>query len=623
MSGQKPFILIRLWQIFWRSLTWLRIAILNLAFIALIVVFIKAAQESAPEPITEPGPLLLAPSGILVDQLSYQPPLATLSGSNKAPETLTRDLVDMIFVAAKDKRVTGLILKLNDLGGGGLSKLQEIGQAIEHFKAQNKPVVAYSNFYSHQQYYLASYADDIHLETMGHVGITGFGLYRNYFEKVIAKLGINVHVFKSGDFKDFVEPFIRTDMSEPSREHNSRWLQALWQGYLEEIASRRGLTPDKIEALIANYPERLSEHQGDGAQLALAEGLIDHISTRQQLVASLIKSFGADSNNPEQVHTLSTQSYQQELWLRNLQQQGNIGLVVGVGAIQDGEQPEGNIGGDTLAKLIRHARQDKAIQALVLRIDSGGGSAFASEVVRQEILATRTAGKPVVVSMGSMAASGGYWIASAADQIWASPNTLTGSIGVFSIIPTFEGTLDKIGISNDGISTSELASLFHLERPMTPTAEAVFQTSVDGIYDKFLALCAEGRNTSTEAIAKIAGGRVWIGSQAQELGLVDHLGSLNDAMRAAAKLANITTPKMQLIERELSPMEELLRNIAQHTGVQSIASWVIPKSHSRELLGQLQNRADSEPMLEALNSQLKTPNNTQVFALCPECQINF
>lgn len=618
MSTQQSNIFVRLWRLFWGAVTWLRIIVINLVFLVFLVVIINTVIESAPAPIDKPGALLLAPAGVLVDQLTYTPPISALTGSEAPPETLLREQVAMVKRAANDDRITGLVIKLNDLQGGGISKINELGQAIEHFKQTGKPVIAYGNLLDQQQYLLASFADEIFIHDMGGVGITGFALYRNYFKQLIDKLGVNVHVFKSGTFKDFVEPYIRSDMSDPSREHNAAWVSALWQYYREQIETRRQLESGALDDYINQLPELLSRHQGNSAQLAKEQQLVDRIGSKQQLIDHLREKFGeGDSQRP--FNFIAEQRYQQDMLLANIQKTGNIGLIVASGNILDGEQPEGAIGGETLARLIRKARDNDAFKAIVIRVDSGGGSAFASELIRQEIALTTEHGKPVFISMGSIAASGGYWLATAGTEIWATPSTLTGSIGVFSIVPTFEQTLTKVGVTSDGVDTHTLAGIFHLDRAMSEQAQSVFQMAVDGIYHKFLSITAKARGSDIESIKAHAEGRVWLAPEAQNRQLIDHLGSLDDVITAAAKAANIDIPKVQLIERELTPFEQLARNLMQNASTP--LGFEQEPSASQQLAAWLDRAANRS--LEA-QSLLRQPSNHQappVLALCPGCDV--
>lgn len=619
MSTQKPNFFVRLWRFFWGAVSWLRIILVNLVFLVFLVFIINTLIDSAPEPIEKPGALFLAPAGILVDQLTYTPPFSAITGNEGPAETLLREQVELIKRAADDKRITGLVIKLNDLQGGGISKINELGQAIEQFKQTGKPVIAYGDLLDQQQYLLASFADEVFIHDMGGVGITGFAMYRNYFKQLIDKLGVNVHVFKSGTFKDFVEPYIRTDMSEPSREHNEAWVGALWQYYSEQIETRRQLEPGALDNYLNQLPGNLAQYNGDSAKLAKDQNLVDHIGSKQQLIDYLSEKFG-QGDKKRAFNFIAWQRYQQDMLLANLQKTSNIGLIVASGNILDGEQPEGAIGGETLARIIRKARENTAFKALVIRIDSGGGSAFASELIRQEIAITREAGIPVFISMGSIAASGGYWLATAGTEVWATPSTLTGSIGVFSIVPTFEQTLTKVGVTSDGIDTHTLAGIFHLDRPMSEQAQTVFQMAVDGIYHKFLSITAEARGEDLESIKNHAEGRVWLAPEAQNRNLIDHLGSLDDVIQAAAKAANIDSPSVQLIERELTPLEQLMRNYMQNTSAQW--SFESNASTTKRLTQWLESRVDSSLELQSLLEQTGNHQAPSVLAVCPSCEVH-
>jgi protease-4 len=611
-------IFVRIWNFFWGTITWLRIILVNLIFLVFLAIIISSILETAPKPINQPGPLFIAPSGQLVDQLSYQPPLSALTGDT-APETDLRSLITSIKYASDDDRVTGLIIKLDDLAGGGMSKIQELGQAIERFKTSNKPVVAYGNLFSQQQYYLASYANTIFVHDMGGVGITGFGMYRNYFKGLIDKLGINVHVFRSGTFKDFVEPYIRSDMSAASRTHNEEWLNTMWATYTGDIEQRRGLEKGSLDSYIKNLPSLLNEYDGETALLAKNVHLVDEIGSKQMLIEFLIEKFGRNEEDGNMFNFIDEHDYGQELALSNFQKTGNIGLIVATGTIHDGDQPEGAIGGDSLSRLIRKARYDDALKALVIRVDSGGGSAFASELIRQEIAETQQAGKPVFISMGSIAASGGYWLATGANEIWATPTTLTGSIGVFSIVPTFEKTLEKVGVTSDGIATSELAGIFQLDRPMSEQSKAVMQLGVDSVYGKFLKITASARNSSVEEIRKVAEGRVWLGEQAQSLNLVDQLGSLDDVIAATAKFANISQPKVILVERDLTPFEQILKSIAINTQASFKALGILQTNPSQILFKNLAADINQLPVVQILAEQSRHPQQPLIFAFCSDC----
>ena len=559
--SSRPNIFSRIFRFLWRGLTLFRLALTNLIFIGLIVLVVSAVMQNAPKPIADNTPLFIAPSGVLVDQLSYQSPTDELLNLNNSrpTETLTRELIETIDHAGQNKKINGLILKLDYLSGGGMSKLTEVGAAIERFKAQGKPVIAYADSYSQSQYYLASYADQIYLNDMGAVLLSGFSVYRSYYKKALDKLAVDFHVFKVGKFKDFVEPYIRNDMSEESREHNKMWLEELWSHYTQSIENRRELDEGGVNAYINNANSDLKDNESDTARLALNKKLVDYIGSRIGRNEELIKRFGKDKDNDQLFKHVHYFNYRQLAFPPMQENNGNIGLIVAKGRILDGSQPEGSIGGDSLARLLQKAHKDDDIKALVIRVDSPGGSAFASEVIRQEIVAIKDSGKAIFISMGSVAASGGYWMSMPANEVWATPTTITGSIGVFGLMPTIDKTLAKLGINNDGVATTDLAGALSIERPLSPKMGELLQLSVESMYDKFITLVADSRGMDKKDVHEYAQGRVWTGIKAKELGLVDELGNLDQVVAAAAAHVNIDKPKVKIFERELSPQEQIMK----------------------------------------------------------------
>lgn len=578
MAASSSNFISRFFRALWRSITWLRIGLANLLFLAIVVIIVIALLPEQRPALPEQAALRLAPSGFLVDQRTYVDPISQLLGDDdwQDAETVVRDLVTIINTAAGDSRITALVLDLNQLIGGGISKLEEVGQALQAFKDSGKPVIAISDGYSQEQYYLASYADTVYLHPMGTVMLTGYGSYRNYFKSALDKLAVNFHVFRVGSYKDFIEPYTRDDMSEASREHNSQWLNELWGVYTSRVERLRNLPKGAVDHYIANLDTGLAAQNGAGGELALNSGLVDQLAGRLELREVLQQEFGANGEYGD-FEAIDHREYLQYIDSRPAPSADKIGLLVASGAIVDGEQPPGTIGGDSLARLLREVREEGEVSALVFRVDSGGGSAFASEIIREELAATRAAGIPVVVSMGSVAASGGYWITAAADEVWATPTTITGSIGVFGMFPTLEESLQKLGVSTDGIGTTELAGALRVDRALSPIAKNVIQQSVEDIYRRFLGIVAEARNSTPEAIHQVAQGRVWSGATAQTLGLVDRLGSLQDAIAAAAERAGISDYSVELIERQLSPRQQLLRQLsAEPAPLQQVAAWLPP-----------------------------------------------
>ncbi|WP_439136283.1 signal peptide peptidase SppA, partial [Pseudomaricurvus sp.] len=563
MSARKPGFIRRFFSAIWSILTWIRTSIANLLILLVILIIVVALLPKEAQQMPDEIALRVAPSGFLVDQYSYVDPVTQLlqQTSDEKAETLVKDVIKAIESGADDQRITSMVLDLNHLMGGGLSKLEEIGTALQRFKDSGKAIYAISDNYTQEQYYLASYADEVLMHPMGNLILTGYGSYRNYFKSALDKLHLKMHIFRVGEYKDAVEPYVRDDMSEASREHNSQWLNELWATYTSTVEQQRQLAEGDIDEFINNMDDRLAEHGGDTAATAAAMHLVDQLASHGQQNQFLISKVGKQRDS-EEYRAIDFEDYLDFIPKPTAIGSDKVGLLIAKGMILDGEQPEGTIGGETLSKLIRQAREDKSIKALVLRVDSGGGSAFASELIRQELDITRQQGIPVLVSMGSVAASGGYWIAMGADEIWATPTTITGSIGVFSAFPTLEESLAEIGISTDGIGTTDLAGALRMDRPLSPLAANVLQQSVNNIYQRFLHIVAENRQTTTAQVNAVGQGRVWTGLAAKDLGLVDELGNLQDTIAAAAEKAGLKEYKVLDIEKQLTPRERLAKQLA-------------------------------------------------------------
>lgn len=566
MSKDRPGLLRRLARAVGRALrlvTTLFRALLALVFVALLISLFGKGLA----PLPERALLRVAPEGQLVEQLSLPDPRDLLSADDgPARETRVGDLVEAIDAAAGDAHIQGIVLQADALAGGGLDKLDAIGAALQRFRAASKPVIAVGDSYDQRQYYLASYADEIHLNPLGHVLLTGFGSYHLYFKEALDRLRVQFHVFRVGTYKDAVEPFTESGMSAASREHTAAWVAELWQHYRTGVEARRELASAALDDYIAHLDAKLAAAGGDGAELALREHLVDHLSTRPEITARLRALSGTAGRDDEQGYArVDAHTYLRHTRARPGPDAGQarIGVLVAAGAIYDGEQSANAIGGDSLARLIRKARERDDLRALVVRVDSPGGSAFAADLIRQELLATRAAGIPVVISMGSVAASGGYWIAAEADQIWAEPTTLTGSIGVFGLVPTFEESLAGIGIRSDGIGTHPLSGAFQFGRPLGPQGERLIQSSVEHLYQRFIALVAAGRDRTPAEVDPIAQGRVWTGRQAQQIGLVDQLGSLADAVAAAARLAGVEHYRQVPVEPARDLRQQLLQRLLE------------------------------------------------------------
>ncbi|CAI8162055.1 MAG: Protease 4 [Pseudidiomarina mangrovi] len=547
----------------------IRKIILNVIFfvvLAALVVLIFAEDE--PIVVPENGMLVLNLRGSLVEQKTYVDPIdeffdGAFGGSGTPPETLLSEVLESIELATNDARISGIYLDLRGFSGAGLNKLQLVAEALTKFRQSGKPVRTYADFYSQPQYYLAAHADFIGMNPLGGMMFEGFGGYRLYYKDLLEKLKISTHVFKAGDFKSAVEPYIRNDMSEQARLANKELYDALWVAYLNGLTNQRDLDARVLSGSMDDFRAAMSEYNNDMAQFALQSGLVDELLTREAFRQQQIALTGLDeeSDTWKQInHNSYLQAQQQDNVEIEQGDSAEIALVVARGVIMDGRQRAGSIGGDSTAALLRKARLNENTKAVVLRIDSPGGSGFASEVIRQEVLELQKAGIPVIASMSSVAASGGYWIAASADEIWASPNTITGSIGVFSMFFTGERALAEIGVYNDGYHTTELP-IIDVTRGLTDEARDVIQLSINKFYRDFVSMVADSRGMTYDAVHAVAQGRVWTGAKAQELGLVDQLGELDDAISAAAQRAEISDYQVVVVEEELSAREQFLHSM--------------------------------------------------------------
>lgn len=549
-----------------RAFAFLRVALANI-FIVLLLAALVAVILSAPEraEIADGAALLVAPNGAIVEQparptFPFPPSFSGASGQTKA-----EDIIEAIQHAASDERIAMLALDLTDLEYASTAQLEAIGEAIEEFQDADKPVVATSDVFTQRRYYLASFADEIYMHPFGELMLTGVGAYRDYYGGLMEKLKVNVHVYRVGSYKSAVEPFIRSDMSVDAKEANQVLVDDLWGSYIDRVAANRGLDPQALHHYANEYDALLRRVNGDAARAALESGLVDELLTHDAFQERLADRVGADDDG--KFLRTGVASYLRSVRGPELPAAGSkVAVVVADGMILAGDQPAGVIGADSTSRLIREAREDEDVKALVLRVDSPGGSAFASEVIRQELELVQTAGKPVVVSMGGVAASGGYWISATADEIWATPTTITGSIGVFAVLPTFEDSLSSIGIARDGVGTSSLTGALDPVAGVSERMGNVIQASVEHTYARFVNLVARGRDMAPEAVESVAQGRVWSGRKAHDLGLVDGLGHLDDAIVAAAVRAGVEQYEVVTIDEPLSTQEKILMRLFDELG---------------------------------------------------------
>lgn len=565
----KPSLLRRLFSAIWNAITRIRLALSNILFLLLValVLFIYLGDSSEPPP--EQAALLLKLPGTVVDQKSQADPLQALLGQPalEQREVLLRDVIDAIEFARDDSAINSLVMDLDDLVYVGISKTQEIAIALQSFKATGKPVVAVGDFFTQDQFLLASFADRVILNPFGGVGLEGFSSYRKYFRETLEKLSINIHVFRAGEFKSIAEPYLRDDMSPQEKLITERWLNVIWGQYAATVEEQRELSPGTVNSYVNNFTQLLAAEGGDVASLALSVGLVDELLDRDEANDYLVEMVGA-STDEGLFEAVPFESYLRRVRPSQLSfsEGDRVAVITAEGNIVPGDQPPGSIGGDSLAHLISSTAEEDGVGAIVLRVNSGGGSVFASEVIRREVLRTRARGIPVVISMGAVAASGGYYIAAQADEIWATPGTITGSIGVFAAIPTFEQLLQRIGVYTDGVGTTKLAGSLRVDRPLNPLVAEAIRSGVDFNYRNFVELVAQGRDLTTEEVDSLAQGRVWSAPDALERGLLDGLGSLGDAIAAAAARAGLEDYGVEYVELPLSAREIFLQQLADRVG---------------------------------------------------------
>jgi len=545
----------------WRGLDGVRKG-LHLIFLLVFVIVLLASVAPDQPQIPREAALVIAPQGVLVDQLSGDPfdrAIAKARGIPRA-QTLLKDLIEAIQAAGDDDRIEAIVLRLDGLTGSGLSKLQELSGEIVRFKESGKPVIAVGDTFDRNQYYIAAHADEIYLSPMGSVPIDGYSRYMPYYKSAIDSLYVDFHVWTVGEYKSFVEPITRDDMSPEDRESTEVFLGALWDAYQADVTAARGLPSDALQRYAENAVELLTEAVGDTAQMALDYGLVDELLARHQVRARL-KALVNDDEEDDDYERIDHADYLAAVRVGEGESsaENKVAVIVASGTILDGSQPPGTVGGDSTVAMIRRANEDEDVKALVLRVDSPGGSAFASDVILRELEAFQASERPFVVSMGSVAASGGYWISMGADEIWASPTTITGSIGVGATFPTFSRSLDQLGVHVDGLGTTSLAGQANPLRELGPDINELIQQMIQHTYAEFIGQIADFRSKELAEVDAVARGRVWIATDAQAHGLVDELGGLDDAIASAAELADLAEDdyRTEYVEKELSFTELL------------------------------------------------------------------
>jgi protease IV len=593
-SNSRPNVLVRLWLGFWRGLTAFRMAVFNILFLILLALVIRLLFFSSDEILVDDRTtLVIAPEGLIVEEYTGTPMERAINEAlgQDTPETRLRDILAALDYAAEDDRIVQVLVRTDQLWGVAPGMQTELADAFAEFRESGKQVIAHGGMMMQGHYMLASMADEIWLDRDGLLLFEGYGRYRQYYAEGLDKLGVDVNLFRVGEFKSAMEPFIRNDMSEADRQASEAWLGELWQSWLDQVALHRGLPVEVLVDLTENFSDAVEAADGDIAAMALDRGLVDRLVNRPELRAELAKRGASDPERGFRQIDFETYVNASSEWHPRADR---VGIVVARGAITEGDQPPGTIGSESTSRLLREAARDERIKAVVLRIDSGGGSAFASEMIRSEMMALKEAGKPVVVSMGNIAASGGYWIAMGADEVWAYPTTLTGSIGIFGFFPTFQDTLARIGIHTDGVGTTPLSGALRADRALQEPARRLLQSFIEHGYQEFISLVAEYRRMSLEQVDEVAQGRVWSGRQAQQRGLVDQLGTLDQAIASAARSAGIGEDyQVDYVERQLTPFEQFFVDMGaasiRMAGIDTtlgMAAW-LPGDFGRQLVDDL------------------------------------
>jgi protease IV len=612
----------------WDVMNFTRKLILNLLFFGLLFLFliiflVAVGSGGGVKPLTDRTTLVIAPEGRLVEQYTADPAtraLAKALGDKSGEEVQLRDLLRALEAARTDKKIERVLLRVDRLEPSGYASLRDVAAALAKFRQSGKQIVAFGENLSQGQYLLAAQADEVYIDPMGSLILEGLGRYRQYYRQGLQeKLGVDVHVFKVGEYKSAVEPFVLDAASKEAKEADLYWMSDVWTRFLDDIAKARKLSAAQLAAGIDTLPEGIAAAGGDLAKFALQQKLVDGLKTQEQVEDLLAERGVADEDSDSGFREVGLEAYLLQLdSKRPLGQRPQVAVVVAEGEITEGDQPAGRVGGESTSALLREARDDDDVKAVVLRVDSPGGGVFASEQIRREVAALKAAGKPVVVSMGDLAASGGYWISMNADRIYADPSTITGSIGIFGMIPTVPRTLEKIGVRTDGVGTTRFAGAFDITRPLDPSVGRVIQSIIDKGYADFTGKVADARKRSVEDIDAVARGRVWSGAQAKERGLVDELGGLEAALADAAKRAKLGDTdkyRVRYIEKEASPFSQFMSGLAgSHIGAAMLKDSDLARSLLARSLPEME--AQLRFIDEAANDRNGAPVKALAYCFC-------
>ena len=619
MSHSQPGPIRRFFGGIWNTVNFARRLVFNILFLlVLFLMLVAILANPGVQPLQEKTALVLDMNGVLVEQFTSAPVdrVVNQATGQAQPEIQLRDALHAIEAAKDDARIDRIVLLTDGFNAAGFAAMRDLAAALRDFRASGKQIVAFGNNMEQKQYYLAAQADEVYLDPMGGVLLEGLGRYRMYYRAGLQdKLGVDVHLFKVGEFKSAAEPYVLDAASPAAREADLFWMTDIWQRFVADLAQARKLDVDGINAMINELPARVQAASGDLGKLALDEKLVDGLMTSQE-VEKLLMERGVADDDGTSFRQIDLKGYQAHLMRENLgiDSRPKVAVVVAQGEIFDGEQSPGTIGGESTSALLRQAREDETVKAVLLRVDSPGGAVFPSEQIRREVELTKAAGKPVVVSMGNVAASGGYWISMNADRIYADDSTITGSIGIFGLWMTVPRVLEKIGVSTDGVGTAPLAGAFDPTLPLDPNAGIIIQSVIEKGYADFTGRVAAARGSTPEKIDQVAQGRVWTGAQAKERGLVDELGGLEAALAHAASLAKLEEGKygVSYIEKPLSAFENFVVNMGGSARMQGVLRVLAPTP----LLLDRQTLARVEGELAWLDRTGRSPIRAVAHCLC-------
>ncbi len=619
MSHSQPGPIRRFFGGIWNTVNFARRLVFNILFLlVLFLLLVAILANPGVQPLQEKTALVLDMNGVLVEQFTSAPVdrVVNQATGQAQPEIQLRDALHAIRAAKDDARIDRIVLLTDGFNAAGFAAMRDLAAALRDFRASGKQIVAFGNNMEQKQYYLAAQADEVYLDPMGGVLLEGLGRYRMYYRAGLQdKLGVDVHLFKVGEFKSAAEPYVLDAASPAAREADLFWMTDIWQRFVADLAQARKLDVDGINAMINELPARVQAASGDLGKLALDEKLVDGLMTSQE-VEKLLMERGVADDDGTSFRQIDLKGYQAHLMRENLgiDSRPKVAVVVAQGEIFDGEQSPGTIGGESTSALLRQAREDETVKAVLLRVDSPGGAVFPSEQIRREVELTKAAGKPVVVSMGNVAASGGYWISMNADRIYADDSTITGSIGIYGLWMTVPRVLEKIGVSTDGVRTAPLAGAFDPTLPLDPNAGIIIQSVIEKGYADFTGRVAAARGSTPEKIDQVAQGRVWTGAQAKERGLVDELGGLEAALAHAASLAKLEEGKygVSYIEKPLSAFENFVVNMGGSARMQGVLRVLAPTP----LLLDRQTLARVEGELAWLDRTGRSPIRAVAHCLC-------